>query len=439
MTTVIAATKEERRRIKRRKRVGGNLKAKRKAKAAAAAAAAASTDSGHSPAETAAATDSGHSPAESTVITTTKEERRRIKRRKRVGGNLKAKIKAEAAASASAATDSGHSPAETTVITAITEEKKRSRKRKRVGHRRGGKKTDEAATAPTDSGHSPAVSPASVPSNVVKGCSKSSSIASPASVPSNVVQGGSKSSSPASPASVPSNVVQGGPKSSSFFLDKMKARLSGGHFRMINEKLYTCTGDEALNYFKEDPALFHVYHSGYQEQMSHWPEQPNDTIIKWINNHSPSLVIADFGCGDARLSRSVKNKVYSFDLISYDPSVIACDMSKTPLEDSSVDVAVFCLSLMGTNFPSYIHEANRVLKNRGWLLIAEVKSRFDPSTGGADPYKFIKAISQLGFASVSEDFSNKMFILFYFKKKKEKQKPKDIEWPELKPCLYKRR
>ncbi|KAL9258649.1 hypothetical protein AKJ16_DCAP27731 [Drosera capensis] len=28
---------------------------------------------------------------------------------------------------------------------------------------------------------------------------------------------------------------------SSSFLEKMKARLSGGHFRMINEKLYTCT------------------------------------------------------------------------------------------------------------------------------------------------------------------------------------------------------
>ncbi|GER33324.1 ribosomal RNA-processing protein 8 [Striga asiatica] len=416
MTTVIAATKEER--IQRRKRVGGNLKAKRKAKAAAAAA----TDNGHSPAENAAATDSGHSPAETAAITATKEERRRIKRRKRVGGNLKAKIKAEAAAAAAAATDSGHSPAETTVITAMAEEQQLSRKRKRVRGRRKGKKTDEAAAAATDSGHSPAVSPASVPSNIVKGCSKSSSPVSPASVPS-------------------SNVVKGSSKSSSFFLDKMKAKLTGGHFRMINEKLYTCTGDEALNYFKEDPSLFHVYHTGYQEQMSHWPELPNDIIIKWINNQSPSLVIADFGCGDARLSRSVKNKVYSFDLISYDPSVIACDMSKTPLEDSSVDVAVFCLSLMGTNFPSYILEANRVLKTRGWLLIAEVKSRFDPSTGGADPYKFIKAISQLGFATVAEDFSNKMFILFYFKKKKvlEKQKPKDIEWPELKPCLYKRR
>lgn len=35
---------------------------------------------------------------------------------------------------------------------------------------------------------------------------------------------------------------------------------------------------------------------------------------------------------------------------------------QTPLDSSSVDVAVFCLSLMGTDFPSYLQEANRVLK-----------------------------------------------------------------------------
>ncbi|KAL0431624.1 UNVERIFIED_CONTAM: Ribosomal RNA-processing protein 8 [Sesamum radiatum] len=274
----------------------------------------------------------------------------------------------------------------------MTEEQRRSTKRKR-GHRRRGKST---AAVTND---------------------ESSSVAA--------------SSGSASP-------IRSGSKSSSSFLDKMKAKLSGGYFRMINEKLYTCSGDEALKYFKEDPSLFNVYHSGYQEQMSRWPEQPNDIIIKWIKDHSPSLVVADFGCGDARLAKSVKNKVFSFDLVSNDPSVIACDMSNTSLDSSSVDVAVFCLSLMGTNFPNYLQEANRVLKPNGWLLIAEVKSRFDPNTGGADPNKFVKATCELGFTSTSKDFSNKMFILFYFKKK-EKQKSKDIEWPELKPCLYKRR
>jgi ribosomal RNA-processing protein 8 len=224
------------------------------------------------------------------------------------------------------------------------------------------------------------------------------------------------------------------------FLDKMKARLSGGHFRMLNEKLYTCTGSEALEYFKEDPSLFDMYHAGYQEQMSHWPELPVNIIIKWLKDRSPSLLVADFGCGDGRLAKNVKNKVFSFDLVSRDPSVTACDMSNTPLETSSVDVAVFCLSLMGTNVPSYLQEAHRVLKPSGWLLIAEVQSRLDPTTGGANPKEFSKAICDLGFTSELIDFSNKMFILLYFKKKeKANSKVKGIEWPQLKPCLYKRR
>lgn len=226
----------------------------------------------------------------------------------------------------------------------------------------------------------------------------------------------------------------------SSFLEKMKARLSGGHFRMINEKLYTCTGEEALDYFKEDPSLFNVYHAGYQAQMSQWPEQPVHKIIEWLQARSPSLTVADFGCGDARVAKSVKNKVFSFDLVSNDPDVIAGDMSNTCLDSSSVDVAIFCLSLMGVNYPNFLKEAHRVLKPSGWLLIAEVKSRLDPKTGGADPNKFIKAVCELGFTQVSKDFTNKMFVLFHFtKQEKPISKRKEIAWPELKPCIYKRR
>jgi len=36
----------------------------------------------------------------------------------------------------------------------------------------------------------------------------------------------------------------------------------------------------------------------YQEQMSHWPELPVNVIIRWLNDHSPALVVADFGCGE---------------------------------------------------------------------------------------------------------------------------------------------
>lgn len=59
----------------------------------------------------------------------------------------------------------------------------------------------------------------------------------------------------------------------------------------------------------------------------------------------------------------------------------------------------------------------QLLKCSGWLLIAEVKSRFDPNTGGADPDKFVKAICELGFTSTSKvlqflfySFSVKAFI-----------------------------
>ncbi|KAG2652006.1 ribosomal RNA-processing protein 8-like isoform X2 [Panicum virgatum] len=225
----------------------------------------------------------------------------------------------------------------------------------------------------------------------------------------------------------------------SSLLEKMRARLSGGHFRMLNEKLYTCSGQDAFDYFKNDPTLFDVYHTGYREQMSHWPEQPVNVIINWLKRHNASWTVADFGCGNAAVAKNVENKVFSIDLVSDDPSVIACDMAHTPLESSSVDVAIFCLSLMGTNYPNYLEEANRVLNPSGWLVIAEVRSRLDPNNGGADPEKFSKAIIQLGFSLVSKDEKNKMFILFYFKKKEKSKVAKSIDWPQLKPCLYKRR
>jgi ubiquinone/menaquinone biosynthesis C-methylase UbiE len=41
-------------------------------------------------------------------------------------------------------------------------------------------------------------------------------------------------------------------------------------------------------------------------------------------------------------------------------------------ETASLDVAVFCLALMGTDYPSFLEEASRVLKLQGILWIAEV-------------------------------------------------------------------
>ncbi|CAM6129328.1 unnamed protein product [Calypogeia fissa] len=225
------------------------------------------------------------------------------------------------------------------------------------------------------------------------------------------------------------------------FLDNMRARLSGGRFRMLNETLYTCRGEDAFQLFKKDPASFTLYHTGYQEQMSRWPVLPVEVVISWLKARSPKLVVADFGCGDARLAKSVKNKVFSLDLISADPSVIACNMAHTPLATDSVDVAVFCLSLMGTDYPRFLEEAYRVLKPSGFLLIAEVRSRFDIENGGASPQQFVEALLSLGFSLFSQDVTNKMFILFYMQKQKGSgdSLKRSKHWPELKACMYKRR
>lgn len=66
-------------------------------------------------------------------------------------------------------------------------------------------------------------------------------------------------------------------------------------------------------------------------------------------------------------------------------------MSHTPLDDEVLDVAVFSLSLMGSNFTDYLREAHRVLKIDGHLHIWEATSRFTDIDG------FCAGLEQLGF------------------------------------------
>ena len=39
-------------------------------------------------------------------------------------------------------------------------------------------------------------------------------------------------------------------------------------------------------------------------------------------------MVADFGCGDAKIARSLANTVHSFDLVAHNKHVTPCDMAK---------------------------------------------------------------------------------------------------------------
>ncbi|KAM9469611.1 ribosomal RNA-processing protein 8 isoform 1-T2 [Clarias gariepinus] len=214
---------------------------------------------------------------------------------------------------------------------------------------------------------------------------------------------------------------------------RMEKRLQSARFRYINELLYTSTSGEAKHMFKQDPLAIRIYHEGYTEQVKHWPENPVDYIISYIQQRSSSLIIADFGCGACKIAQNVKNTVHCFDLAPVCDLVTVCDMANVPLDDSTVDIAVFCLSLMGTNLTDFLAEANRVLVMRGVLKIAEVASRFD------NIRQFIGALSRLGFKLVSKDTENSHFYSFEFLK--TNNVPNDARKLdlELKPCLYKKR
>ncbi|CEJ53867.1 hypothetical protein PMG11_00206 [Penicillium brasilianum] len=189
----------------------------------------------------------------------------------------------------------------------------------------------------------------------------------------------------------------------------MRQKLISSRFRHLNETLYTTDSSKAVELFNANPELFDEYHAGFSRQVKEsWPSNPVDGYIQAVRRRAAVPVpkrgkplpnkalplprrpngvcsIADLGCGDAALARNLKPsakklnlKLNSYDLQSPDPLITKADISKLPVEDGSMDVAIFCLSLMGTNWVSFVEEAWRVLRGdgKGECWVSEVKSRF---------------------------------------------------------------
>eukprot|EP00117_Sycon_ciliatum_P036601 scpid43478/ scgid27528/ Ribosomal RNA-processing protein 8 len=225
---------------------------------------------------------------------------------------------------------------------------------------------------------------------------------------------------------------QQGKKSKMSLQEKLRSKLDSGRFRYVNEQLYTSTSREAVTLFKKEPKLFDIYHDGFASQVSKWPVNPVDGILAWLSKKPSSWTVADLGCGEAKIGRTAQQTVHSFDLVAANDYVTACDMAHVPLDNNSVDVVVFCLSLMGTNLNDFVKEARRILRSRGVLKVAEVKSRIE------DIEEFCEAICEHGFQVKEQDEGNKMFVDIEFHKL-DAQSASHSSYLSLKPCLYKRR
>ena len=234
-------------------------------------------------------------------------------------------------------------------------------------------------------------------------------------------------------------------------------KLAGARFRILNQQLYTSDSKTAVEIFSKNEKLSSIYHLGYGEQVKKWPTNPVKLIIDFLETKSKKtkIEVADLGCGDAKIGRYFLNsknvKVHSFDLYKMESFVTVTDMSNLPLKKDSLDVSIFCLSLMGTNLADFIIESNRVLKKDGILKIAEVRSRFgQKETVGLK--RFIRGITQLGFYFNKKQADNKMsldpktnpnshFLLLEFKKVKSIDKSTESidKLLKLEACLYKNR
>ncbi len=162
----------------------------------------------------------------------------------------------------------------------------------------------------------------------------------------------------------------------------------------------------------ENPESWFEYHKARHENMQTWEEIPYEYIATKIKNKN--RVVADFGCGENLMRTFIpNNKVYSFDHVAIDETVIACDMCHTPLEDESIDIAVFSLALWGRNFEDYFKEAYRVLNYDGLMYIAEPSKSYDAEQRN----ELITMLKSNGFTPVGEiEDRGKFFYITVIKK-----------------------
>jgi superfamily II DNA or RNA helicase len=177
-------------------------------------------------------------------------------------------------------------------------------------------------------------------------------------------------------------------------------------FSELNRNWKVSNSNNLHQKLHSDRSEWDEYHKLYSEARKDWDIIPAEEIaqnlIKNVNWN-----IADLGCGECILQDYLKeHNIQGFDHVQFNDSVIKCDISNIPCEDNKFDAAVLSLALMGQNWESYIAEANRILNNNGFLLLAENAGSWE----GQKHCQLIEAIENTGFQIIKQ--LNKFNFIF---------------------------
>ena len=232
--------------------------------------------------------------------------------------------------------------------------------------------------------------------------------------------------------------------------------MESSFFRFLNEQLYSTSSKN----IELSTSQMEAYHKGFSAQCKLWDKDPLFIIYKWINSlfKGKSVKIVDIGAGEGILSstlhhykcllNSVENakkvkhfpikptfkaKVNAYDLYPVNKFVETANAAKIPLPDDCCHCAVFCLSLMGTDYSDFLKESNRLVKINGFIIIAEVQSRLVDCKP-----KFVKACCVAFGWKLLKQVDESHFCVFLFQKVKADAFI-DKPFPKLLPCLYKKR
>ena len=155
-------------------------------------------------------------------------------------------------------------------------------------------------------------------------------------------------------------------------------------------KKYLKMGSDTLHKkFKENPDLWLEYHATRNRTFTTYDTDsiPSNRIVRELEKIQTKRqkVIVDMGCGEASIAHHFQNdKRFAFHNYDHqtggDPLIQEVDISKLPLEDVSVEIAIMSLALWGTrdNCTQYIKEAYRVLESGGKFYISDSTKKWSP-------------------------------------------------------------